>query len=621
MKLTTEKLACFLGEYRPICFDRKSIFGYKRVIEHADYAIFEKPMRSSAIAAALGNTVVKKISPVKFVLYPDIRCPFLRYKITLNDKTFPGLWKGSKLLMFLLLPYARIVKQDHYQNAQRLCVITDQGQIFHNYPARSRPYEGDSLSGDIALFEESVVWDLPGRLFPSPKHEHAKTERYFPNLPESCYVYHPMPCDNPGFRDVYGNGGFASSTLVKDEQGIEYSVSRFYQNSRSVQANSFHFMGGGGFSHKMNIIGTYRGNVDQGVRTCIFATDDGGRQWYCKYEFTDMGVYDFQQGHSESWGRNFGNPIRISSEEIKIAPKTISCCRRNIVLPTENNSIPVVSFAWEGCGRIVSINSKVNGPVELTFENPHNLKTGNIIALTADDRQMEDPRISWLLTQGLTAQSAGTGLLFKVEVVDVNSVRLYELVSAQEPMLPCRHIHHVNRIRDGWTIGTGEIYPNSWVLYMQMKEADTYSVVHASDYLPIYRLNTSMKSLQRTMGVLITDESEPRIIYASDHDISDRENVPGNCFSRNSTGVYCGKLCDLDDRNKLTCVFEAEQPSFYFQNLDGMLLFIGQRGEIGVCTDPTMKKWTRDHLQKISIHYMGCWKQCYFFDNFIIVRK
>lgn len=621
MKITIEKMARFSGELKPISYRRNTVFGYRKIIDHSDYAIYQKPSKCKQVSAAYGNTIVKKISSTEFILYPDARAPLFRYRISLKESIFPGLWKGSKILSFLLLPYVRVTGQDAYSNAQRLCVITDQGQIFHNYPARSRECDGCSLPGDIVKFEESVVWDLPGRRFPSPNADHTLAERYFPNLPESCYEYHPLPNDCAGFTDPYHNGGFPRFTKVKNEHGEECTASRFYQNSRNLQANSFYFIGGGSPNLKMSIIGTYRGNVDQGVRTCIFATDDGGRQWYCKYEFSDMGVYDFQQGHMSAWGRNFGNPIVLTGEHKTLDLSNVICYRREICLPAQNNGLPKVSFEWKKCGKACSLRQEENRGVILQFTEKHLLATGNIVTLWADDLHKEDSSAVWLLNENFSDCSGGDGLQFKVEVIDDRAVRLYELVSSAEPSLPCRHIHHINRVRDGWMIGTGEIYPNSWVLYFQMKEADTYSVIHASDYFPLVRLNTSPKSLQRTMGVLFTDEQCPKMIYASDHDVSQRENIPGFFFSRNSTGVYSGALTDLDDRNKFTCVFEAEEPCFYFQNLDGMFVFIGQRGEIGISKDPQLKDWTKDRVKNANFHYMGAFHQFYFFDDIAILRK
>ena len=61
-------------------------------------------------------------------------------------------------------------------------------------------------------------------------------------------------------------------------------------------------------------------------------------------------------------------------------------------------------------------------------------------------------------------------------------------------------------MKDGWLIGTGEIYPNGWMLYFQMKEADSYSEKHAWEEFEIFRLNSTRESVQRTLGAILLTE-------------------------------------------------------------------------------------------------------------------
>ena len=107
---------------------------------------------------------------------------------------------------------------------------------------------------------------------------------------------------------------------------------------------------------------------------------------------------------------------------------------------------------------------------------------------------------------------------------------------AQAPTLPCRHIHHINTLKDGWIIGTGEIYPNGWLLYVQQKMADTYSVVDAREELIIRRINTEEGSVQRTMGLMLSDSPDNDIVFASDHDTLARNEIdaqkPWRCVSK-----------------------------------------------------------------------------------------
>ena len=129
------------------------------------------------------------------------------------------------------------------------------------------------------------------------------------------------------------------------------------------------------------------------------------------------------------------------------------------------------------------------------------------------------------------------------------------MVSSAKPTLPCRHIHHINTLKDGWIIGTGEIYPNGWLLYLQQKKADTYSITDASEELIIRRINTKNDSVQRTMGVILNDSSAGDLIYASDHDTLERNAVNDSSLSgisRSSMICWCLLVKEVSSQSALT---------------------------------------------------------------------
>ena len=132
-----------------------------------------------------------------------------------------------------------------------------------------------------------------------------------------------------------------------------------------------------------------------------------------------------------------------------------------------------------------------------------------------------------------------------------------------------------------------------------MKEADTYSIRQAWDEFKMIRLNTQERSVQRTMGVILLDDNDGTLFYASDHDILPREPISMpeevEACTRGSTGIYKGKLSDLNDRNRFTCICDVREPCFYFQMLDGILLFCGQRGELAVSFDMGMS-WEKERI-------------------------
>lgn len=618
MRITKAFVAKVIGSRRCVHINKKHCFGYSRIVDSNEYSIYERPIKSDKVVAAYGDTIVKQRGGRMLIFIPDARIPYLNYHIKLNEHVFPGLYKNSKIAQCLLLPYLRRVKQDMYVKDTRLCVFTDRGQIFHNNPSRAIDYEGMSFSDDIKRFEESVVWDTPGRKYPTRSCNPDECESYYPGLPDYCYSYSPKINTDPTFHDRYKNGGFGKSKKII-VNNKEMECARFYKHARTEEANPFLFIGTGERSDKINLIGTYRSNVASGVRICIFASSDGGREWFCKYEFSDVGEYEFQQGYSNAWGTNFGNKIALGVE-YNCSDCDVSVYKRDIVFPSvEDGGIETV-FSWEMKAKVSKI-CGVEGTI-LHTHTPHGLKNGNIIALQSS--RVLSNGLDWMRCANVTEYGTIGGTQFKVRVENDYCFEIYELTSSYVPTLPCRHIHHISTMKDGWIVGTGEIYPNGWLLYVQQRMADTYSVINASDTLTISRINTTQDSVQRTMGMLIKDTLNAEVIFASDHDTLQRDSLNSTSLkniSRGSIGIYIGKLKDIDNRNKFECIYDAMEPCYFFQQIGDMLIFAGQRGELGICVDSHLEQWHRERIGRFIMYYMGSYHSCYFFNDYIIVRK
>lgn len=583
--------------------------GYEKIVDNSEFEIYQvKPLRKK-IVAAWGSIICKMpFGNNDVYIYPDFKCPLLRVHIRFNSSSYPGLLKGSNIQRVLIVPYLRTVKRDLHVKSWRLIVITDKCQVFHNFPARGVDIDGEEQFGDIYRFEESAIWDIPGRKYPSKEMKCGELERYMPFLPDEAYEYHPAIAPDD-YVSQYGNRGFAktSKVNVKDK---EVSVSRFYFPIRCADANSFEFMGGYEPDYKMSVIGTYRANKNVGVRTCIFASSDGGRNWYAKYEFSDEGDYSsFQQGE-KTYGHNFGNPIdgrKISNSDIK---GELFACKR--VLSHQGSGF----FEWGDRLNISKVD--LTNPIIIHTNNPHGFETGNIVAIQSDENHL-----SCLVNNTVSSVSCGNGLLYKIEIIDEYSFKIFEYVAGIENNYACRHIHSINKIKDGWIIATGETYPNGWLLYMQMKESDTYNERSASDDFNIYVLNSGPLSVQRVVGAILCDDNDNTIIYASDHDTLPKKDVIGANgvrFSRSSLGIFKGKLNQVNDYNSFQTIYEAKEPSFFFKEIDGNLIFCGMRGEVAISKDKG-KSWRSSRIPKTFFHYFGRTYNQIVVDDFILRIK
>ena len=262
-------------------FNANKIFGYLKCSETNDYCIYRKPYKVKKIIAAYDGYVLCQNKNTLY-LYPNFLNKFFKFKITLSNKNFPGLIENSSVDLCMFLPYMREISKSKYVKVIRLVIITNKGQIYHNYPSRGVTIEGNFLEEDIVNFEESVIWDLPTAKYPSNNIDCEDFERYYPGLPKENYDYHPMLNSDSRFIDKYNNKGFGKS-FIFEENGKKIILPRFYVYSRHTDANSFHFIGSPINDSKMNLIGTYRSNRNVGVRVCLFSSSDGGRNWFCKY--------------------------------------------------------------------------------------------------------------------------------------------------------------------------------------------------------------------------------------------------------------------------------------------------------------------------------------------------
>lgn len=598
IKLKFEKLLLDLTEKKN---NKVGKIKYRQCGNYANISLYKRGLTGKKVIAAFGDSVVLQSFRRKNILffYPQY-CSCIRKRIVLSRNVFPGLISGSNIDQVMLLPYMRDLGKGRYAKQLRMVILTDKCQVYHNYPARSKECDGPIRYGDDVRFEESAIWDIPGRKYPTKNDTPLPTERYFPYLPETAYEYHPCLNSSDGFIDKYHNGGFGASHIVTCG-GKEKEVSRFYFPKRIAACNSFHHIGGEEPDYKMTIIGTYRANNGgNGARTVVFATDDGGRNWFAKYEFGDYGSYEFSQGTAD-WRTGFGNPILLP-DDMNVRKEELEVVKRTVVVPTAENKEPEVSFNWSSP---ITINSITKGDITAVVNtiDEHHLETGNIVAIRSKGT------MNPLTNNDVSSISGGNGVLFKVLVLDAKRFEIHEFVHSPENPICCRHIHQINRIKDGWLIGTGEIYPNGWLLFFQMKEADTYSVKRASEEINIYRLNSTESSVQRTLGAILLDDIQQTLIYASDHDTLERNEIEvpkGRSFTirRNSTGIYRGKLRDIDDRNKFEVIYESREPSFLFKNIANHLLFAGQRGELAI-SDDNGAHWHTCSIDTDTFDYHG----------------
>lgn len=583
--------------------DLLSVPDYYKVIDRSKYQIWKRTGNKKLMALHKNIAVTYDRTIAEFAISTNGVNGDYDNKVIFTDVNFPNLIPGSLPEYVLVIPHTRNLTTSQHANDWRMVVISQFGQIYHNFPSRATETDGQSLEGDMLKFDESVIWDLPERKFPSKDKAATNTETYFPGLPDSRYEYRPAINDDNG----YGHGGFGKSI---EKNGKTYP--RFYLPDNNTSQNSFSPMGGFEPDDKITLLGTYRSNAGEGeaCRICVFATDDGGRSWYNKYEFT-----------SDDTVQNFTTHIDTSGFATAYPQNLLAISKRTLVLPTETEKEPVDKFTW-GTNVVVSNMTRANKCV-VTTSTPHGLSSGNVIAFKSNSGSNSD--WDWMANDTVSSTSGGNGKLFRVKVLTDKTFEVYEFVHSAQNNLPCRHIHGINRVKDGWIISTGERYPNGWIMYMQMKAADTFYVYRAYQDFPIIRLNSSDEAAQRLIGGTMLDDPDSTMIVAMDDETAPRDPVTmpegrTETFTRSSTGVFKGKLADIDDLDKFVPIYEATEVSYFFKEKAGTYIWIGQRGEFALSLDKG-ETWLTENLGEVGQHFYGESNKVVVVDNFIIFIK
>jgi hypothetical protein len=582
---------------------------YSATDETKDIVVYQSKSAFS-IESVLGKVIVKKTSPTQFKFGENGIDGTFDTSVNIDINTFPHLLSGSTIERIMLLPWERNTTTPVPSKGWRCCLITNKGQVYHNFPNRtpaSGQPDGIAMAGDINKWDESVIWDLSTRRLPS------KTSDVFPYslnpcLPESCYEIYPTIKNDNG----YGNGGFDIITTQK--VGVKtVQFPRFYCHSRELEKSPVSFKGRFEASNKIQIIGTYMLNTsfETTGRVCIFASTDGGRQWYNKFEFAN------------DMPNAVGNALIGKNIVDEYVPNSLILQKRDFVFPNETVKDPVNLFTY---GSDINIETIVKSDsIVINTLVPHNLKTGDLIAIKKAVTSGTS-NYDFLCNNNINVKTGGNGKIWRVSVIGPTSIKLFEYIHNPDSNLPARHIHAINYIKDGFLISTGSMYPQGWITYLQIKASDTYSTVNASDNFSFIRLNSTQNSVQNSMGTLMMDDVDQTIVYAADKE-SKQENIQNiiGKTSNSNYGVYKGKLADIDDSSKFNCIYSAEQEPYHFKDVNGLWIYAGQQGELAISVDKgnTWRKFSVNASTELTHLYSKGTDilQRYYLDKVIIYRK
>lgn len=552
-------------------------------------------------------------------------------EIEVNTTNFPNLrlYNGStpSIQKVIACPvtftYSNYQKWNHISDVNglscRICVIFSNGQVYHNYPAcmddcdfynRVWAVNGQTKIEDLfTKFDESVIWDLPNRKHPvkTTTGDDATliaTGKYYynPALPDNNYEMHPALNSANGYGNTIGFPATNSVNPISTGANIGLR-SRFWMPDRdNVECNSFIYMGGYVADNLFTMIGTYKGNMRTNpARICVFGSQDGGRSWYTIYEFAGKDRLKVGQSYSAADGTigiNLAQTGSVSDGVYKVK-------RRTIVVPTSSDKEPSTIFEYDNELNISSIVG-TSSAITVTTASNHGMNNGDVVVIDYQDNVTANNRaFDWMVNSSADTTTGGNGIMFKVNNVSDTSFTLTMYIWNPNSGLPTRHIHAMNRCKDGVSISCGEAYPSGgWIIYNSIILADAfaeYNVASSSDN-KFVRLNSTSHSFQRPLGTIIQQEGLDTYCYiGSDNEytaMNDVEMPEGRTetFKHNSCGVWKVKVDGIDSQKDNGLIkYNARQTCFGFQEIGGAFVFTGQFGAFGISYDKG-ESWMTNQL-------------------------
>lgn len=543
----------------------------KYIIKRID----EIPTFNRKIIAQLGNAKILEPIAVNMYAYGETRARvtledgnyFLWvsytagdnwYKLPFTSTYFENLKSGSILEYVYILPVKtyRTIK-----NSCRIVVITDRKQVYHNCPDST-----DNIRewSELCTFKESALWDLPILEGAHSSYSHnLPNSRFIPSLDSNAvapYKFFPVLPRGNGYRnDNWYNAVDTSVFPAKREYQINENFKviypRFVTGTEYGSNPLMVLRGNMAIKPFLTVLGTYSGTN----RHIVWATFDGGREWFASYEFggANYPVSGFGYEGIDSLPNTITGPAidtNIADISEALGSGLFSAYLRKENLPTAENKEPVNGWVIGNPIPVTSI-SKAK-PAVVTTSTAHGLQDRDIVFFKKIEENATE--FDFLTNPTATENSAGNGVFFYVKVVDETSFKLFWMMSNPDNPLPARHIHSINNTADGFLVSTGEEYTNreGWIMKASIAAEPTDPSTLAR--YKYDRLNSTTNSISRACGFLIdgSDNSNPDCYFASD---SRRIQVPLAIEGRTNlnhipSGIFKGKFSDIDDFSKWECV-------------------------------------------------------------------
>lgn len=414
------------------------------------------------------------------------------------------------------------------KNGIRTLLFTTKNQVYY------------SDGQEFGNFKLSNIWTLPGEEF---KHHSIASDDKDPS--GTRYRYY-MPANIASRKEQFG--WFNSILWLKSESPSSATTESLIFANYHVGIN------------------------DTASTSCVFHTEDG-ENIYIQYMFGIPCGFVKKAGTSDyilNTATGYGDDLDTSGISADYSTGLTIKKRINII-PSLAESDPTNIFEILDPVNITAFTKAK--PAVATVSSATDIVAGNVVFIDGD---ASDAEWNELRNTTASATSGGNGRFYTVKSVSGNNLTLAETIGNPNNNLTPRHIHSLNFFANGIAIGTGEMYPQSYLIFNRMHRDAT-----STEWRKNTILTTSEKALQRTIGVHLRKDN--KILFSSDEmwvekDI-DALKVRGAALKSTVAGVWKGNLSDIDDASKFDNVLWNIDPCFKFAELTpGVLICVTNSG-------------------------------------------
>lgn len=503
------------------------------ICDKTDYTIKEcKIQNIYAERDAFGADVIEYTNDK--ILYYQYGYHGFVWEINFDSDTVEAFITGEKIKYAYLLPFDGNNNVGTLRLPNRIVVFTNKNRVLYNA----------SSIYDYGHFKEAKVVN-PYKKWQAVNdaNDVDSVHKYFPVLKD--YDYDQF--ENRGAAVVQGT---AAGTLL-----LDFPTPSDVWN-RTTWCNFSR-------SNKVAVFGNYNSSKTEPI---VIATTDGGKTWKVVTWF----------GFVTDYNASAGNPIDLSpiSAQSSYIANSLKLCIREYRVPTEETPEPENTFIIDTDKQVnvTSFGTDSSGNTVVNLASAKDYGDGSPVCYFVNN----SPGNIWDTICNNDMDASGTnsnGVFFRLKKVSTTQYILTSNVgNPYEKDLLCYHIHCVNRTCAGFVISTGESYTTTkyegGMLYYLAQNYNNGSnpIPNGVDALlnKTNRITSSNNGVNRACGAYISnDHADPTVIYASDESFyttGKRDvSIPGRTVAIKNvpTGIFAGKLSDIDDQSKFDCICET----------------------------------------------------------------